>query len=51
LRAQVRLLGTVISGDTRFLCISNGGARCAISVRDVEGFVQGDLMAGFYLAF
>ena len=51
LRTQIRFLGTLINSDTSFICISNGGAVCKISVRDVEGLIQGDVTAGIYIAF
>jgi hypothetical protein len=51
LRTQLRLLATLISGDTSVYCVSSGGAACALSIDDAAGFVQGDLTAGLYVAF
>ena len=47
----MRFLGTVISGDADFVCISSGGASCQIHVKDIDGLTRGDVSAGFYFAF
>jgi hypothetical protein len=49
-RTQMRLLATAIGSESQIFCVSSGGAVCAISA-DLTGFVQGDLMAGLYVAF
>lgn len=51
IRTQMRFLGTVISSDTDFYCVSSGGAACAISVDDTTGFIQGDITGGLYVSF
>ena len=50
LRTQMRLLGTLITADSSFLCESDGGLKCFIS-SDLSGMIQGDLMAGVYVTF
>jgi len=50
LRAQMRLLTTVLNGDSRLFCVSSGGLSCALST-DLEGMIQGDLVGGVYVAF
>jgi len=51
IRTQMRFLGTVISSDTDFYCVSSGGATCAINVDDTTGFIQGDITGGLYISF
>ena len=47
-RAQGRMMGTVIASDSNLWCSSG---RCAITISEVTGPIQGDLMAGIYVAF
>jgi hypothetical protein len=49
LRAQARVIGTVISANTRWICGSPIG--CSFSMNGVDGVVQGDFSAGVYVAF
>jgi hypothetical protein len=49
IRAQIRMLGTVLNGDSSWLCTSQGG--CLIQVKDVTGTIQGDVGVGVYVRF
>jgi hypothetical protein len=49
LRTQVRMLGTIMGGESTIFCQSV--TRCLISVDKVSGTVQGDVTAGLYVAF
>lgn len=51
LRTHARFIGTLVSSDTSFVCVSNGGATCVISVSDTKGILQGDIVAGLYISF
>lgn len=51
LRTHMRLLATVLNGNANVVCVSQGGLTCAVSSGDVNGLIQGDLVAGLYLAF
>jgi hypothetical protein len=50
LRTQMRMLATVINGDSRIFCASSGGLTCAFST-SLEGMLQGDIVGGLYVAF
>ncbi len=50
LRLHMSMLATVIQNDSAVLCVSSGGLTCAVSA-DLEAMIQGDFMAGVYLAF
>jgi hypothetical protein len=49
LRAQIRMLGTLMGGKSRVFCST--ATRCLITVDEVAGTIQGDLTAGLYVAF
>lgn len=49
-RTQMRLLATAIGSDSQVFCVSSGGIACVIAA-DLTGFIQGDLVAGLYVAF
>jgi hypothetical protein len=49
LRTQIRMLGTLMGGESRIFCSS--ATRCLITVDNVSGTVQGDFTAGLYVAF
>lgn len=50
LRAQMRLIVTVLDGNSSFVCVSAGGATCAVSA-DLDALFMGDLVAGLYVEF
>jgi hypothetical protein len=49
LRTQIRMLGTLMGGESRIFCPA--ATRCLITVDKVSGTVQGDFTAGLYVAF
>ena len=51
LRFQGRRLGTVLSSNSAVVCASSAGGACLVTVDEVTGPIQGDMMGGFYLAF
>jgi hypothetical protein len=51
LRLQGRMLGTVIGGEKSVICVSGSGGACLISASGTSGLMQGDFMAGVYVAF
>jgi len=50
LRAQMRLLVSVLGGNSSVVCVSAGGATCAVSA-NLDALLMGDLVAGVYVEF
>lgn len=50
LRAQMRLIVSVLGSDSTVVCVSAGGATCAVSA-NLDALIMGDLVAGAYVEF
>lgn len=50
LRAQMRVMGTLIDGKSDIFCVGAGGVTCVVA-GSADGLFQGDALAGIYVTF